>query len=164
MTELALTPLVLSHVAITLVAIGSGLFVLRSLLMGRLPAHSNQVFLLFTLLTSATGFLIRPEAPAPSPAQITGVIALVTLALALFAFYGRHMQGRWRTVYLVTAIIGLYLNVFVLVVQLFTKVGSLAAIAGTPPGGPVFGAVQGLVLLGFVIAGWQAVKRYHPAA
>jgi hypothetical protein len=164
MTELALTPLVLSHVVITLIAIGAGLFVLQSLLMGRLPAHSNQVFLLFTFLTSATGFLIQPEAPAPTPAQITGGIALVTLALALFAFYGRRMQGAWRAVYLVTAIIGLYLNVFVLVVQLFTKVGALSALAGNPPGGPIFGAVQGLVLIGFIIAGWLAVKRYHPAA
>jgi len=163
MTELATTPLVLAHVVITLIAIGSGLYVLQSLLRGRLPAHSNQVFLLFTFLTSATGFLIQPEAPPPTPAQITGVIALIALALALYAFYGRRMHGAWRAVYLVTAIIGLYLNVFVLVVQAFTKVDGLAAIAGNPPGGPVFGAVQGLVLIGFIAAGWLAVKRFHPA-
>ena len=163
MTEMALTPLVLAHVAITLIAIGSGLYVLRALLLGRLPARSNQLFLLFTFLTSATGFLIQPEAPAPTPAQITGGIALIALGVALYAFYGRGMAGGWRAAYLVTAIIGLYLNVFVLVVQLFQKVDALAAMAGNPPGGPVFGAVQGLVLIGFVIAGWQAVKRYHPS-
>jgi hypothetical protein len=161
MTELALTPLVLPHVAITLTAILSGLYVLWSLLRGRLPLRSNQVFLLFTFLTSATGFLIQPEAPAPTPAQLTGAVALAALAVALYAFYVRRMAGGWRAAYLVTAIIGLYLNVFVLVVQLFTKVDGLEALSGNPPSGPIFGAVQLFVLAGFAIAGWQAVKRYR---
>jgi hypothetical protein len=32
------------------------------------------------------------------------------------------------------------------------------------PGGPVFAAAQGAVLLVFLAAGWLAVKRFHPAA
>ena len=166
MTGLTTDPLVLGHVAITLIAIASGLYVLWSLLMGRLPAHSNQVFLLFTFLTSATGLAIAPSLPPPSPAQVTAVIAFIALAVSLYAFYGRHMAGRWRATYVVTAIIGLYLNVFVLVTQAFTKVTALCALlpACPPPGGPVFGAAQGAVLLLFLAAGWLAVKRYHPAA
>jgi hypothetical protein len=127
-----------------------------------LPAQSNQLFLLFTFLTSGSGFLIQPQAPAPTPAQITGAVALAAMGVALYAFYARRMAGGWRAAYLITAIIGLYLNVFVLVVQLFQKVDGLAVIAGNPPGGPVFGAVQVLVLLAFILAGWQAVKRFHP--
>jgi hypothetical protein len=170
MTELSthqilLGPLVLGHVAITLIAIAAGLYVLGSLLAGRLPAHSNQVFLLFTFLTSATGILIKPDLPSPSPAQVTAVVAFIALAVSLYAFYGRHMAGRWRATYVVTAVIGLYLNVFVLVTQAFTKVAALCATmpACPAPGGPVFGAVQGAVLLAFLAAGWLAVKRYHPA-
>jgi hypothetical protein len=165
MTELSTDPFTLTHVAITLIAIASGLYVLVSLLMGRLPTHSNQVFLLFTFLTSATGFFFTQKGPQPTPAQITGVIALITLAVALYAFYGKHMAGRWRATFVVTAIIGLYLNVFVLVTQTFTKVPALCATmpACPAPGGPIFGAAQGVVLLAFLAAGWLAVKRYRPA-
>ncbi len=164
MTELSHDPIILGHVAITLIAILSGLYVLWSLLMGRLPARSNLVFLLFTFLTSATGFLIAPAVPPPSPAQITGVLALAALAVALYAAYGRRMARGWRAVYVATAILGLYLNVFVLVIQAFDKVPALCALmpACPAPGGPVFGAAQGAVLLLFLAAGWLAVKRYHP--
>lgn len=162
MTELSMTPLVLSHVAICLIAIGLGFHVLWSLLQGWLPAKSNQLFLLFTFLTSASGLVIAPPAPPPTPAQITAIVALIALAVSLYAFHVRHMAGRWRATYVVTAIIGLYLNVFVLVVQLFTKADALVAFGGgNPPGGPVFGAVQLLVLIGFIVAGRLAVKRYR---
>jgi hypothetical protein len=162
MTELSLTPLVLSHVAICFIAIGLGFQVLLALLKGSLPARSNQLFLLFTFLTSASGLLIAPPGPPPSPAQITAIVALIALAVAAYAFYGARMAGPWRATYVVTAIIGLYLNVFVLVVQAFTKVDALAAITGVPPAGPVFGAVQLAVLIGFIAAGWLVVTRYRP--
>jgi hypothetical protein len=162
MTELALTPLVLSHVVITLIAIALGLHVLRWLLAGRLPARSNQFFLLFTFLSSASGIVITPQAPPPTPAQVTAGVAFLVLAAALYALHVRRMAGVWRAVYLVTAIAGLYLNVFVLVVQLFQKVDRLEAVAGNPPSGPVFGLVQLLVLLAFLAAGRLAVKRYQP--
>jgi hypothetical protein len=161
MTELALTPLVLSHVAISLIAIGLGFVVLLALLKGALPAQSNQLFLLFTFLTSATGLMIAPPGPPPSPAQLTAFVALIALAVGLYAFYAGRMAGRWRATYVVTAVVGLYLNVFVLVVQLFTKLDALAAIAGVPPAGPVFGGVQLAVLIGFIAAGRLAVKRYR---
>ena len=86
---------------------------------------------------------------------------VIALAVGLYAFYVRHLAGRWRAIYVVTAVIGLYLNVFVLVVQLFTKIDALAAITGVPPAGPVFGGVQLLVLIGFILAGRLAVKRYR---
>ena len=99
-----------------------------------------------------------------TPAMIVGAISLVILAVALFALYGRHLAGRWRTAYVITATLALYLNVFVLVIQLFTKVPSpFQPMDGAPPGGPVFAAVQAVVLGQFLFFGWKAVKRFHPA-
>jgi hypothetical protein len=47
--------------------------------------------------------------------------------------------------------------VFVLVVQLFLKVPKPAI-----TGGPVFGAVQLIVLIAFIVAAQRGVKRFHP--
>jgi hypothetical protein len=48
--------------------------------------------------------------------------SLTVLAVAVFAYYGRHLAGGWRRTYAITAVVALYFNVFVLVVQLFEKV------------------------------------------
>ena len=81
--------------------------------------------------------------------------------MALYALYGRGLAGGWRSAYAVSATIALYLNVFVLVVQTFAKVPPLKAIApGNPPSGPVFMAVQGVVLLAFVFFGWKAKRDF----
>jgi hypothetical protein len=147
------------HVLITLIGIGSGLVVLAALMGGTLPRGRNAVFLIFTILTSVTGFAFFPNDHPVSPGQIVGAVSLVDLALALYALYGRRLDGRWRATYVVTATVALYFNVFVLVAQLFQK---LPPLSGQPPitGGPIFGAVQGVVLLAFVVAGWRAVKRF----
>jgi len=94
-----------------------------------------------------------------TPGMVVGAISLIVLAVALFALYGRHLAGRWRTAYVITATLALYLNVFVLVIQSFIKVPPLHALAPSiPPAGPVFAAIQGMVLLAFLVAGWKAVK------
>ena len=157
MTTLATDPLTLVHLAISLAAIAAGLPVLAAMLKGRTPVTLTGVFLGLTVLTSATGYLFKNE--HVTPAMIVGAISLILLAVALFAFYGQHLAGRWRTAYVITATAALYLNVFVLVVQSFIKIPALHALApAVPPAGPVFGAVQGAVLLAFVAAGWVAVK------
>jgi hypothetical protein len=48
---------------------------------------------------------------------------------ALFALYKEHLVGAWRWIYVITAVVSLYLNVFVLVVQSFVKVSALNALA-----------------------------------
>ena len=162
MTTLATDPLTLVHLAISLAAIAAGLPVLAAMLKGRTPVTLTGVFLGLTVLTSATGYLFKNE--HVTPAMIVGAISLILLAVALFAFYGQHLAGRWRTAYVITAILALYLNVFVLVIQSFIKLPPLHALApAIPPSGPIFGAVQGVVLLAFVVAGWVAVKA-RPAA
>ena len=157
MTTLATDPLTLVHLAISLLAIVTGLPVLAAMMKGQTPVTLTGIFLGLTVLTSVTGFLFHNE--HVTPAMIVGAISLIILAVALFSLYGRHLAGRWRTAYVITAILALYLNVFVLVIQSFIKIPALHAFAPSiPPAGPVFGAVQGVVLIAFVIAGWVAVK------
>ena len=157
MTTLATDPLTLIHTAISLLALVTGLPVLAAMMKGRTPVTLTGIFLGLTVLTSATGFLFKNE--QVTPAMIVGAISLIILAVALFALYGRHLAGRWRTIYVITATMALYLNVFVLVVQSFIKIPALHALVPVvPPAGPLFGAVQGVVLLVFVAAGWVAVK------
>jgi len=157
MTELATDPLTLIHLAISLGAIVTGLMALAAMLEGRTPVTLTAIFLGLTVLTSATGYLFHNT--SVTPAMVVGAVSLAILAVALFALYGRHLAGRWRTTYVITAILALYLNVFVLVIQSFIKIPALHALAPSiPPAGPVFGAVQGVVLIAFVVAGWLAVK------
>jgi hypothetical protein len=156
-------PLTLSHTAITLIAIASGLLVLAQMLKSTLSGGLTGLFLATTLLTSGTGFVFFHPANSPTPGQIVGVVALVILAPTLVALYLKHLAGAWRPIYVIGAVISLYLNVFVLVNQLFTKVPSpFRPLEGHPPAGPVFGAVQGVVLLAFIVTGWRATRKFHP--
>src|SRR3954470_1501475 len=116
------------HVLISLVGIASGLIVLERLFRNRTLGVSNVVFLVTTILTSATGFLF-PFKTFGSPAHIVGTVSLVILAIALFALYAGNLMGLWRWIYVSTALLALYLNVFVAVVQSFSKIGRLHALA-----------------------------------
>jgi len=89
------------------------------------------------------------------------VISLVVLAIAIFALYGRHLAGAWRWIYVVTALIALYLNVFVGVVQAFQKLAFLKPLAPTQSE-PPFLVAQIAVLVLFVLAGILTVRKYHP--
>jgi len=162
MTTLATDPLTLIHLAISLGAILTGLPVLAAMLKGGTPVTLTGIFLGLTVLTSATGFLFHND--SVTPAMVIGAISLLILAVALFALYGKHLAGRWRTAYVITATLALYLDVFVLVIQSFIKIPALHALAPSiPPSGPVFGAVQGAVLIAFLVAGWLAVKAGRTA-
>ena len=152
------------HVIISLIAIVSGLIVMFGLLGSNRRPSLTATFLLFTILTSVTGFLFPFKELLPS--YIIAGISLVLLAIACLALYGMKLKGVWRPVYIVTAMISLYFNVFVLVIQSFLKVPALAALASTvspnPPGGPVFAVVQGIVLVFFVVLTIGAWRRYKP--
>lgn len=164
MTHLSMDPLTLIHVAITLIAIVTGLMVVAQMLKNAYSGGVTGVFLAMSVLTSVTGFVFfHPEHP-PTPAQVTGVVALVVLVPTLYGLYGAHLRGAWRKIYVIGAVISLWFNLFVLVTQTFDKVPSLCATmpACPAPGGPLFGAAQGIVLIATVIAGWLAVKRFRP--
>ena len=149
------------HVIISLIAIVSGIIVMFGLLGSSRMPGMTAIFLLFTILTSATGFLFPFEQLLPS--HIIGTISLVLLAIACIALYGMKLSGSWRWIYVLTALVSLYLNVFVLVIQSFLKIPALTALApGNPPSGPAFAVIQGIVLLFFVVVIVGAMRRYRP--
>lgn len=156
---LGMSPLTFLHVLISLVAIVAGLAALLAMLGGRYLPVTTGIFLAFTVLTSITGLPIK--APDVTPAQIVGWISLAVLIVALVALYGLRLQGAWRPVYVVTAIVALWLNCFVLIVQAFQKIGPLHMLA--PNGSePAFQIAQGVTLLVFLAAGWIALRRFRP--
>ena len=119
----------LVHVIISLIGIGSGLVVMIGLLTGRRLNGWTALFLASTVATSVTGFFFPFH--GFTPAIAVGILSLFLLAVAIFARYGRRLAGAWRRIYVVTAMVALYLNVFVLIVQLFQKVPALKALAPT---------------------------------
>ena len=122
----------------------------------------TALFPLTTILTSVTGFLFPFDKLLPS--HMVGIVSLIVLAIACFALYVMKLSGPWRWIYTLTAMIALYLNVFVLVIQSFLKIGPLHALApSVPPSEPPFAVVQGVVLVFFVIAIIGAVRRFRPA-
>src|SRR3981081_1181123 len=138
------------HVIISLIAIVSGIIVMFGLLGSNRMPGMTAIFLLFTILTSVTGFLFPFEKLLPS--HMIGILSLVLLLIACIALYVMKLSGPWRWIYVVTAMVSLYLNIFVLIIQAFLKVPALTALApGNPPSGPVFAVIQGLVLVFFVI-------------
>jgi hypothetical protein len=147
------------HVIISLIAIVSGFIALAGLFTSDARPNWTRFFLLTTLLTSVTGFMF--PFTVVTPAFVTGVISVVTLLIALLALYVFQMRGAWRWIYVVTALFGLYLNCFVLVVQSFLKIPSLHALAPTQAE-PPFLIAQSLVLVAFVVVGFLAVRRFHP--
>lgn len=147
------------HVAISLVGIAAGIAAIAAAASGRHTPGWTALFLATTALTVATGFAFPTG--SLTPAQIFGIIATPVLLLAAFALYGRHLAGPWRRAYVVAAVLALYLNSFVLIVQAFQKLPPLQALAPTQSETPFLVAQIALLLLALV-AGTQAWRRYHP--
>ncbi len=147
------------HVIISLVGIASGFFVLSGLLGDKRLEGWTSIFLVTTVATSVTGFGFPFTQLLPS--HIIGVLSLVVLALAILARYVFHLAGTWRWIYVVSAVVALYFNVFVLIVQAFRRVPALKALAPTESEAP-FLIVQLLALVAFVVLGVRAAGRFHP--
>jgi hypothetical protein len=159
MLGMSLSTFTLIHVVISLVGIASGLVVLYGLLTGKRLDRWTALFLLTTVLTSVTGFGFPFDHLLPS--HKVGIISLVLLALAIVARYALHMAGAWRWIYTVCAVMALYLNIFVLVVQSFEKVPALKTLAPTQSE-PPFLVAQLIVLALFIVLGIFAVRKFHP--
>ncbi|MEO8318954.1 MAG: hypothetical protein ABI561_11585 [Bradyrhizobium sp.] len=162
---MSLATFVLVHVIISLIAIVAGVIVMFGMLKSTRPGGLTALFLLLTILTNATGFLIPPlVSDKLLPSHIIGALSLVLLLIACIALYAMKLSGAWRWIYAVTALLALYFNVFVLVIQSFLKIPALTALApGNPPAGPVFAVAQGVVLVFFVLMIIGAVRRFRPA-
>jgi hypothetical protein len=149
------------HVALSLIGIASGLVVLYGLVTGRTLGGWTALFLATTVLASVTGFPLPPF--GLDPPRIVGILSLILLAIAVLARYAFHLSGAWRWIYVVTAMAALYLNCFVGVVQAFSKLPFLHALAPTQSE-PPFLATQLVVLAVFIAFGFLSVRKFHPLA
>ena len=158
---LSLSAFTTLHVVISLTAIVAGLIAMFGMLGPYKSGGLAGVFLLFTILTSVTGFMFPFN--GITPGILIGILSVILLAIACLALYGMKLTGAWRWIYVLTALISLYLNVFVLVIQSFLKISPLHELApGNPPAGPAFAVVQGIVLLFFVVMTIQVWRRFEP--
>jgi hypothetical protein len=147
------------HTAISLIAIASGLIVLAGMLRARRLPGWTAVFLVTTILTSVTGFMFPIN--GLTPAIVFGLISIVILVIALAALYLKHLSGAWRWIYVTTALMALYLNVFVLIVQSFQKLPALQKLAPTQSE-PPFLIAQAVALIAFLILGAMAARKFRP--
>jgi hypothetical protein len=147
------------HVVLSLIGIGAGLVVMIGFLREKPVGSANALFLWTTILTSATGYF---PFHGFKPSYVVGAISLVFLALAVAAaLRAGHVAGAWRKTYVINAMIALYLNVFVLIAQLFMKVPALKAPTGTEP---AFKLTQPTVLVIFFILTILAAVRFRNTA
>jgi hypothetical protein len=156
---MATTTYTLIHVVISLIGIGSGIVTLWGMIRNKPLDGITAIFLTTTVLTSLTGFGF--PFTHVTPGIIVGVVSLLVLAIAIAARYGFHLAGAWRLIYIVTAMMALYLNVFVLVVQSFEKSPALRELAPTQSE-PPFVATQLVVLVLFIVLTLFAGKKFHP--
>jgi hypothetical protein len=147
------------HTLISLVAIFTGLIVLFGLFDGnRLPGWTKW-FLITAVATTVTGFFFPFH--GFTPAIGLGIISLPFLAVTIFALYRKNLAGAWRWIYVVGAVICLYFNLFVLVVQSFEKIPALHALAPTQTESP-FKLTQLVVLTISALLCIVALIRFRP--
>ena len=146
------------HVVISLVGVFTGLIVLFGLLAGKRLDGWTKWFLIMTTATSVTGFFFPFH--GFTPAIALGIMSLIVLAVAIFARYPRQLIGHWRWIYIVSAVIALYFNVFVAIVQAYEKIPALKVLAPTQTE-PPFKLTQLVVLAIFVLLGIVATIAFR---
>jgi len=153
-----LQALTIIHTLISLIAIFTGLVVVFGMLGGKRLDGWTKWFLITAVATTVTGFFFPFH--GLTPAFKLGIISVFVLAITTYARYPRQLAGAWRWIYVVGAVISLYFNVFVLVVQSFEKIPALHAMAPTQTEQP-FKLTQLVVLALFIVLGIAAVIRFH---
>jgi hypothetical protein len=153
-----LTMFTLLHVVLSLVGIFAGFVVAGGLVAGKRLDGWTGVFLVTTVATSVTGFGFPFVTFLASHA--VGIISLVVLAVVIVARYAKHLAGAWRRIYVAGTVVALYLNVFVLIVQLFRRLPALI-VSAPKQEEPPFLLTQLLVLALFAWLGRAAVKGFR---
>ena len=157
---MTLTAYTILHVVLSIIGIATGLIAVGGLLAGHWLSITTAIFQLTTLATTLGGFLFPYN--GFTPAIGVGIVSTVVLLIAIAARYVYRLRGPWRWVYVGAAVIALYLNAFVLVVQSFLKVPALHVYAPTGAETP-FAVTQGIVLAVFIVLGIASVWRFRPA-
>src|SRR5437764_1865805 len=147
------------HTLISVIAIFTGIVVVFGMLAGARLNGWTKWFLITAVATTLTGFFFPFH--GFTPAIGLGIISLPFLALTIYARYSKRLGGAWRWIYAIGAVICLYFNLFVLVVQLFEKVPALHAMAPTQTEAP-FKLTQLTVLLLSVLLSISAAIRFRP--
>jgi hypothetical protein len=146
------------HTLLSLVGIFTGFVVLFGLLAGKRLDGWTKWFLITTAATVVTGFLFPFH--GLTPAINLGIIASVILAITIYARYPGRLVGAWRWVYVIGALLSLYFNVFVAIVQSFQKLPALHALAPTQTE-PPFAITQLVTLALFIILIIAGVVRFR---
>lgn len=157
---LSIDTLLTVHVAVSLIGIATGVVAMSVLATGRWLVGWQAAFLITTALTSITGFLFPIS--GVTPAVLFGAISIAALAVtaATWPFRTRRAAG---IAYAVAAMLALYLNLFVLIVQSFQKVPALQPLAPTRSE-PPFLIVQAVLLIATVIIGAFTVRATRSLA
>jgi len=161
MLGMSLETFTVFHVVISLIAIASGFVVVFGMIAGKRLDMLTALFLITTVATSVTGFMFPNH--QITPGIVLGILSMIVLIVALIARYGRQMAGAWRSTYVVTSVIALYFNFFVLIAQSFMKVPALKALAPTQHE-PPFAIAQISALVLFIVLGILAVKKFRVAS
>jgi len=148
------------HVYISLIAIGAGFIVVYSMLAAKRVPLLTAIFLFMTALTSLTGFLFPFK--GVTPAIVVGILSLVLIVIAILARRRSQTSGIWRGTYVISSILALYFNFFVLILQSFQKIPSLHALAPTQTELP-FKLAQLVTLIVVIALTTMAFKKYRPA-
>jgi hypothetical protein len=147
------------HTLLSLIAIFTGFVVLFGLFARKRLDGWTKWFLITSVATTVTGFFFPFH--GITPAIKLGIISSVVLLVTIFARYAKHLAGAWRWIYVVGAVLTLYFNVFVAVVQSFEKIPALNAMAPTQTEQP-FKLTQLSVLVLFIVLGFVAAIRFRP--
>jgi hypothetical protein len=140
------------HVILSLIGIIAGFVVVYGMLTARRFGGWTSLFLWTTMATSVTGFMFPVHKFLPSHA--VGIPSLIVLAVAIWA------RNRYRRTYVITSLIALYFNVFVLIVQSFEKVPALKELAPTQSE-PPFQVAQLTALVIFIAVGVRATMKFR---
>jgi hypothetical protein len=147
------------HTLISLGAIFTGFVVLFGLLAGNRLDGWTRWFLITAVATIVTGFFFPYH--GVTPAIKLGIISSVVLLVTIYARYAKHLAGAWRWIYVVGAVISLYFNIFVGIVQSFEKIPALNAMAPTQTEQP-FKFTQLVVLVLFILLAIVSAITFHP--
>jgi hypothetical protein len=156
---MSITTFTVVHVVISLIGIFSGIAVVYGMITRKRLERWTALFLTTTVLTSITGFFFPFKELLPS--HIFGFISLAVLAIVIPALYIYRLAGAWRWIYIAGAVLVLYLNTFVAVVQAFLKIPALKPLAPTQSE-PPFLLAQLVVMALFIAFGVVAVRSFHP--